>query len=145
MKEHLQRFLLLTVLLSLGVNGHVPQATFIGSGIWQASEQPEMALPCEEEVESESETHFDLLNSDGSDDGGGGDDEIGLTTYFDDEGTTSRIPFLFDFPFLQPYFGLLPISKVQTEANLQELLTESKPHLFLLYHNIKTHLSDTVA
>lgn len=145
MKNHLHRSLFLFILLALVVNGHAPQANYFHDGYWPASEQAEYALPWEEEVESESETHFDILNSDGSDDGGGGDDETGLSTYSDDESNSPRdfsFHALISLPHSSHHFSF---SKVQIQASSNELLTAPKPLLFLLYHNIKSDLAHLAA
>ena len=141
MKNYLNRFICMFILLALVVNGHAPKANYLFDGFWPASEQVEYVLPWEEEVETESETHFDILNSDGSDDGGGGDDEIGLPTYFDDESSSSEVFFLSSLAFPLHNSQHISFSKVQIEASSQELLMVPKPLLFLLYHNIKSDIT----
>ena len=139
MKERLQRFLFLIVLVSLGVNGHIPSANFLLEGIHQDDSSFEYALPWEEEVETEIEGNLGFIDAENCEDGGGdGDEEIVLLYSADDSIVKSPVFFEAQYLFYFPNTRLLNnLLSVNIEANAIRLLTASKPSLFLLYHNFK--------
>lgn len=128
--------------MSLVVNGNLPEADYLVDGFSQTYEHADFAMSCEEEVETESEAHFHIINHVGSDDGGGGDDEISLSSIGENGKEVVKYKLshasLFDFHYFVSY--QINLSKTQVDASSKELLRAYHPSLFLLYHNFKIDL-----
>ncbi|MCC6726057.1 MAG: hypothetical protein IT258_16240 [Saprospiraceae bacterium] len=145
MTERLKRFLLFAVLFSLGLNGRLSAINELWSGAWSDSQLAELAMPLEEEVETESETHLYLFNNVDCENGGGGDDDIEL--HDGSENDLSPPAFVLQHATISSFHlacNAGNLTKEQIKANILNLASASKPLLFLLYHNIKSDTAHLV-